>query len=81
MDRTLWKSGVPRKSAPYILRVSHLSFGQGDLIMSKRKRHDPEQILRKLQDADCLLNAGKSVEHVCQALEMSSAAYHRRRNQ
>ena len=49
--------------------------------MSKRKRHDPEQILRKLQDADCLLNAGKSVEHVCQALEMSSAAYHRRRNQ
>ena len=41
--------------------------------MSKRKRHNPEQIVCKLQDADRLLNAGKSVEHVCQALEVSSA--------
>ncbi|MFA7692164.1 MAG: integrase core domain-containing protein [Candidatus Hydrogenedentales bacterium] len=38
--------------------------------MLKRKRLHPEQILRKLQDADRLLNAGKSVEHVCQALEV-----------
>ena len=38
--------------------------------MAKRKRHHPEQIIRKLQDADRLLNAGKSVEHVCQALEV-----------
>jgi putative transposase len=49
--------------------------------VSKRKRHDPEQIVRKLQDADHLLNAGKSVEPVCQVLEVSSAAYHRWRNQ
>ena len=50
--------------------------------MSKqRKRHTPEQIVRKLQDADRLLNAGKSVEHVWQALEVSEATYHRWRNQ
>ena len=49
--------------------------------MSKRKRHSPEQIVRKLQEADRLLNAGKSVAHVYQALEVSEATYHRWRNQ
>lgn len=49
--------------------------------MSKRKRHNPEQIVRKLQEADRLLNAGKSLAHVFQALEVSEATYHRWRNQ
>jgi putative transposase len=49
--------------------------------MGKRKRHNPEQIVRKLQDADRLLNAGKSVAYVYQALEISEATYHRWRNQ
>ena len=49
--------------------------------MSKRKRHSPEQTVRKLQEADRLLNAGKSVAHVYQALEVSEATYHRWRNQ
>jgi putative transposase len=49
--------------------------------MSKRKRHSPEQIVRKLQEADRLLNAGKSVAHVYQALEISEATYHRWRTQ
>ncbi len=49
--------------------------------MGKRKRHNPEQIVRKLQEADRLLNAGKSVAHVYQALEISEATYHRWRNQ
>lgn len=49
--------------------------------MAKRKRHNAEQIVRKLQEADRLLNAGKSVAHVCQALEVSEATYHRWRNQ
>jgi len=43
--------------------------------MSKRKRHN------KLQEADRLLNAGKSLAHVLQALEVSEATYHRWRNQ
>ena len=50
-------------------------------MMGKRKRHNPEQIVRKLQEADRLLNAGKSVAHVCQALEVSEATFHRWRNQ
>ena len=49
--------------------------------MAKRKRHSSEQIIRKLQDADRLLNAGKSVAQVCQALEVSEATFHRWRNQ
>jgi transposase-like protein len=49
--------------------------------MGKRKRHNAEQIVRKLQDADRLLNAGKSVAQVIQALEVSEATYHRWRNQ
>ena len=49
--------------------------------MGKRKRHSPEQIVGKLQVADRLLNAGKSVAHVFQALEISEATYHRWRTQ
>ena len=49
--------------------------------MAKRKRHNSEQIVRKLQDADRLLNAGRSVAQVCQALEVSEATFHRWRNQ
>ena len=47
----------------------------------KRKRHGPDQIVQKLQDADRLLNAGKSLGEVLQALEVSEATYHRWRNQ
>ena len=49
--------------------------------MGRRKRHSPEQIVKKLQDADRLLNAGKSLGQVFQTLEVSEATYHRWRNQ
>ena len=49
--------------------------------MKKRKRHRPEQIIRKLREADAMLAAGREVEHVCQALEVSEATFHRWRNQ
>lgn len=49
--------------------------------MTKRKRHTPEQIIRKLREADTMLAAGKEVEHVCQALQVSEATFHRWRNQ
>ena len=45
------------------------------------KRHTPEQIVRKLRDADALLNAGKDQAAVLQALEVSEATYLRWRNQ
>ena len=50
--------------------------------MSKRKkRHSPEQIVRKLRDADAMLNAGKDLAAVLQSLEVSEQTYYRWRNQ
>jgi len=43
----------------------------------KRKRHNPEQIIRKLRTADQLLNQGQTVADVCRSLEVSAATYHR----
>lgn len=47
----------------------------------RRKRHNPEQIVRKLRDADAMLNAGKDEAAVLQALEISASTYERWRNQ
>lgn len=47
----------------------------------KRKRHTPEQVVKKLRDADAMLNAGKDLAAVLQSLEVSEATYHRWRNQ
>lgn len=48
---------------------------------NRRKRHSPEQVVKKLRDADAMLNAGKDVAAVLQALEISEATYHRWRTQ
>jgi hypothetical protein len=42
----------------------------------KRKRHNPEQIIRKLRSAEQLLNQGQTVADVCRSLEVSAATYH-----
>jgi len=47
----------------------------------KRKRHSPEQVIRKLREADRMLSEGKDIAAVCQALEVSEATFHRWRNQ
>jgi putative transposase len=47
----------------------------------KGTRHSPEQIVRKLQEADAMLTVGKTIGQVCQALEMSEQTFHRWRNQ
>jgi putative transposase len=47
----------------------------------RRKRHSPEQVVRKLRDADAMLNAGKDLAAVLQALEISEATYGRWRSQ
>lgn len=50
--------------------------------MKKRsKRHNPEQIVKKLQDADVMLSGGKSIEEILKFLEVSEATFHRWRNQ
>lgn len=47
----------------------------------KGKKHKPEQIIRKLREADAMLSAGKTIGQVCQALEISEQTFHRWRNQ
>ncbi len=51
--------------------------------MKKRqgKRHTPEQIIRKLREADTMLAAEKTIGQVVQALEVSEQTFHRWRKQ
>ena len=43
----------------------------------KRKRHTPEEIIKKLREAATHLAGGQSVEEVCKKLEVSPPTYHR----
>jgi putative transposase len=65
------------------MRVLRLTLWAGrlDKIMAMRKRHSPEQIMRKLMAADRLLAEGKDNAAVCRELGVSEATYHRWRNQ
>ena len=47
----------------------------------RRKRHNPEQIVRKLRDAEAMLNAGKDLGSVLQVLEISESSYLRWKTQ
>jgi putative transposase len=45
-----------------------------------KKRHSPEQIVRKLRQADAELAAGASVPDITRRLGISEATFHRWRN-
>jgi putative transposase len=47
----------------------------------KQCHHTPEQIVRKLAEADKLLGEGKTIEKVCRSLEITESTFHRWRNQ
>jgi putative transposase len=47
----------------------------------KRKRHSPEQIVRKLREAEAGLAAGTALDQVCKKLGVSEATYHRWKKQ
>jgi hypothetical protein len=47
----------------------------------QRRRHTPEQIVRKLREADRLLGEGIELPEVIKHLEVSEQTYHRWRNQ
>lgn len=49
--------------------------------MATRKRHTPEQVVRKLAQADRMLAEGKDVADVCRELQVSERTYYRWRNQ
>ena len=43
----------------------------------KRKRHTPQQVVRKLQEAQAALAAGRELAAVCQMLGISEQTYYR----
>jgi transposase-like protein len=47
----------------------------------KQRRHTPEQVVRKLREADRLLAEGKTIPEVAKALEVSENTFHRWRAQ
>jgi len=47
----------------------------------KRRRHTPEQIVRKLAEGEKLLGEGKSIDEVARHLEITESTWHRWRNQ
>ena len=47
----------------------------------KGKKHTPEQIIKKLREAETMLASGKVIGQVCQVLEISEQTFHRWRNQ
>ena len=47
----------------------------------KRRRHTPEQVIRKLREADRMLGEGATIPGVAKALEISENTYHRWRKQ
>jgi transposase-like protein len=49
--------------------------------MVTRRKHSPEQVVRKLEQADRLLGEGTDVAAVCRQLQVTEATYYRWRNQ
>lgn len=43
----------------------------------KRKRHTPQQVVRKLQEAQAALAAGRELSSVCQMLGVSEQTFYR----
>jgi putative transposase len=46
----------------------------------KRRRHTPEQIIRKLREAERLLGEGRTIPEAAKELGISEQTYHRWRN-
>jgi len=49
--------------------------------MTTRRTHTPEQVVRKLAQADRMLGEGKTVADVCRELQVAEQTYYRWRNQ
>jgi transposase-like protein len=49
--------------------------------LMKRRRHTPEQIIRKLREAERMLGEGKTIPEAAKELGVSEQTFHRWRNQ
>ncbi len=45
--------------------------------MGKRRRHTPDQIIRKIAEGHRLLSAGQELPEVCRHLEIAESTWHR----
>jgi len=76
------KVGVLPKSGSRCYESLYVNLDK-EILMTKKKgkRHTPEQIVKKLRDAETMLNSGKDLAAVFQSLEISEQTYYRWRNQ
>src|SRR6266487_531293 len=58
------------------MRVTTAPKGQ-EVTLMKRKRHTPEQVIRKLREGEKLLEEGIELPEVMRRLEISVQTYHR----
>jgi len=49
--------------------------------LMKRRRHTPEQVIRKLREAERLIGEGRTIPEAAKELGISEQTYHRWRNQ
>ena len=58
---------------------SDARFGRrrNDIVGTKRRRHSPDQIIRKLAEGHRLLAAGRELDEVCRHLEVAESTWHR----
>jgi putative transposase len=55
--------------------------GEEGTLTMKRSRHTPEQVIRKLRDAERMLGEGKTIAEAAKELGISEQTFHRWRNQ
>jgi putative transposase len=54
---------------------------EDSMTMGTRRRHTPEQIIRKLREGERMLGEGRELVEVCKHLEISDQTWHRWRAQ
>jgi putative transposase len=52
-------------------------WGEEDSTVTKRRRHTPDQIIRKLAEGHKLLAGGTELDEVCRHLQIAESTWHR----
>ena len=68
MVQSLWDS---------VARVFGAGRIDNDMTTNKRRRHTPDQIIRKLAEGNKLLGTGQELAEVCRHLEVTESTWHR----
>src|ERR1700757_4705376 len=60
-------------------RLSGVRAGRisNDMTSNKRRRHTPDQIIRKLAEGNKRLGSGQELDEVCRHLEIAESTWHR----